>query len=363
MNPLPIEPSSLTNDLEFTFEPVHLSDFTLHFRSASYHLHRVTLFNASKFFRVILSPDAESEHKDECHLTDRCREPYGRCISIPHSSIGGKEVTVTELNEFLTQLYDSASVTQLTLWRRRLKAGEPIDIMDDSGDWHPAEVRSIANGETVHVHYSGLNDTFDEWVPLDSHRIQQRCSKVDLSKWRVSIKVGDVIDCLDTANKWLSAEVRAVHNNRVFVHYTGFGARWDAWIPVDSSRLQPESCRNYEHAEQFAVEDRIEFHLSHYFECDEMNQAYELQAADRVKYLYSIAAFDELWTLLRLTDLYHWSQARHTCISALINDPKLTEHSNWKTRYRSISQDTFAELFSAYVVRYRPLNHELQAVI
>ena len=56
--------------------------------------------------------------------------------------------------------------------------------------------------------------------------------------------VGEHVDCLDTVNKWCNAEVREVDEDggRVFVHYTGFAAKYDEWVdcrvPMDQLRIQ-----------------------------------------------------------------------------------------------------------------------------
>ena len=44
--------------------------------------------------------------------------------------------------------------------------------------------------------------------------------------------VGEHVDCLDTVKKWCNAEVREVDaaNQKVFVHFTGFVAKYDEWI-------------------------------------------------------------------------------------------------------------------------------------
>ena len=58
--------------------------------------------------------------------------------------------------------------------------------------------------------------------------------------------VGEHVDCLDTVNKWCNAEVREVdaENQKVFVHFTGFVAKYDEWISYghdDSSQQLEES--------------------------------------------------------------------------------------------------------------------------
>lgn len=50
-------------------------------------------------------------------------------------------------------------------------------------------------------------------------------------------KVGQWIDLKDTIDQWLEAQVLIVEENRIFVHYNGWGRRWDEWIQTDSPRI------------------------------------------------------------------------------------------------------------------------------
>ena len=36
---------------------------------------------------------------------------------------------------------------------------------------------------------------------------------------------------------WLEAEVIGVRENQVYVHYNGWGRRWDEWIEMNSPRI------------------------------------------------------------------------------------------------------------------------------
>jgi hypothetical protein len=46
---------------------------------------------------------------------------------------------------------------------------------------------------------------------------------------------GQFLEVLDTANKWLPAEVLHVDvaKSRIYVHYDGFSAKWDEWLKLD----------------------------------------------------------------------------------------------------------------------------------
>jgi len=50
-------------------------------------------------------------------------------------------------------------------------------------------------------------------------------------------QIGEHIDCKDTVNKWLNAEVIAARNEDIKVHYSGWSAKYDEWINVRSDRL------------------------------------------------------------------------------------------------------------------------------
>ncbi|KAM3131610.1 hypothetical protein pb186bvf_016274 [Paramecium bursaria] len=50
-------------------------------------------------------------------------------------------------------------------------------------------------------------------------------------------QAGQWIDLKDTIDQWLEAQILKVEGNRIFVHYNGWGRRWDEWVEVDSPRI------------------------------------------------------------------------------------------------------------------------------
>ena len=46
---------------------------------------------------------------------------------------------------------------------------------------------------------------------------------------------GEHVDCLDTINKWCNGEIREIDcaNKKVFIHYSGFAAKYDEWIHIE----------------------------------------------------------------------------------------------------------------------------------
>jgi len=51
---------------------------------------------------------------------------------------------------------------------------------------------------------------------------------------------GDHIDACDTQKKWYLSLIDDVSPKEVRVHYAGWPARWDEWIPKESPRLAPQ---------------------------------------------------------------------------------------------------------------------------
>lgn len=50
-------------------------------------------------------------------------------------------------------------------------------------------------------------------------------------------KLGQWVDVKDTIDQWLEAEIIDISDNQAYVHYNGWGARWDEWIDFNSPRI------------------------------------------------------------------------------------------------------------------------------
>lgn len=53
------------------------------------------------------------------------------------------------------------------------------------------------------------------------------------------LELGQWIDAKDTIDQWLEAEITDIRENEIFIHYNGWGRRWDEWIDMNSQRLAP----------------------------------------------------------------------------------------------------------------------------
>lgn len=60
-------------------------------------------------------------------------------------------------------------------------------------------------------------------------------------KNKIKYEKGQWLDAQDSIDQWLEAQVIQVNNEKseVYIHYNGWGARWDEWLNFSSPRLAP----------------------------------------------------------------------------------------------------------------------------
>ena len=51
------------------------------------------------------------------------------------------------------------------------------------------------------------------------------------------LHVGEWVDCLDTANKWLCAQVLQVEGSKAYVRYSGWSEKWNEWQDMSSPKI------------------------------------------------------------------------------------------------------------------------------
>ena len=71
---------------------------------------------------------------------------------------------------------------------------------------------------------------------FDPKSINNPIEAFDFSK--SSYEIGEWVDVKDTINQWLEAQVIQVQGSKAFVHYNGWGVRWDEWIGFNSPRMR-----------------------------------------------------------------------------------------------------------------------------
>ena len=71
---------------------------------------------------------------------------------------------------------------------------------------------------------------------FDPKPINNVIEAFDFSK--SSYEIGEWVDVKDTINQWLEAQVIKVQGTKAYVHYNGWGTRWDEWIEFNSPRMR-----------------------------------------------------------------------------------------------------------------------------
>ncbi|KAG7382300.1 hypothetical protein PHYBOEH_010540 [Phytophthora boehmeriae] len=75
--------------------------------------------------------------------------------------------------------------------------------------------------------------------PPSSPERTTELSAAAMEQWRNELKMGQLVDALDTDSKWYEARIVDLTDARARVHYRGWSSKWDEWLPRASPRLMP----------------------------------------------------------------------------------------------------------------------------
>ena len=77
---------------------------------------------------------------------------------------------------------------------------------------------------------------------IDLDKLETKTEEDKIESFQFSKRkliVGEWVDVKDTIDQWLEAQVIDIKENKVYIHYNGWGTRWDEWIDMDSERIMP----------------------------------------------------------------------------------------------------------------------------
>eukprot|EP01017_Pseudomicrothorax_dubius_P040733 TRINITY_DN641_c0_g1_i2.p1 TRINITY_DN641_c0_g1~~TRINITY_DN641_c0_g1_i2.p1 ORF type:complete len:582 (-),score=104.02 TRINITY_DN641_c0_g1_i2:74-1819(-) len=92
--------------------------------------------------------------------------------------------------------------------------------------------QNLANVGTLLSSLAGIPP---EYVGVNPE--QERCQLQPFTFARRTFKVGQWVDARDTIDQWLEAQIIGIRGAQAFIHYNGWGRRWDEWIDMNSPRL------------------------------------------------------------------------------------------------------------------------------
>jgi len=91
--------------------------------------------------------------------------------------------------------------------------------------------------ESMHQNLITMQNLVNCKNKFDDHQILQNKTIVPYDFSKSKYEVGQWVDVKDTIDQWLEAQVIQVRNNQAYVHYNGWGTRWDEWIDFSSPRI------------------------------------------------------------------------------------------------------------------------------
>lgn len=102
--------------------------------------------------------------------------------------------------------------------------GSKVDVLDEVDKWSEATVIDMNYDDaTLLISYDYWGDKFNEWIAMDSPRVQPGGSRA--YRPGGNLIVNQRVEALDaTTNKWLEAYVIQVHDDRIRIHYRGYKA-------------------------------------------------------------------------------------------------------------------------------------------
>jgi hypothetical protein len=91
--------------------------------------------------------------------------------------------------------------------------------------------------ESMHQNLSTMQNILSCRNPFEERSVMQSRTINAYDFTKSKYEVGQWVDVKDTIDQWLEAQVIQIRNNQVYVHYNGWGTRWDEWIDFNSPRI------------------------------------------------------------------------------------------------------------------------------
>ncbi|CAI5703532.1 unnamed protein product [Peronospora effusa] len=124
-------------------------------------------------------------------------------------------------------------------WRCQLHVGDQVDAQNVFGNWCPAKILQVADGEVL-LQFLTMHETWRQWLQLDSGQLAQAGTKVQNDS--VPVRQAQQIEVRPGgANSSLWKEAFAVRalGGKMLVRYAGRDQKFDEWIPFTPATVAP----------------------------------------------------------------------------------------------------------------------------
>ncbi|KAE8986390.1 hypothetical protein PR003_g22839 [Phytophthora rubi] len=106
-------------------------------------------------------------------------------------------------------------------------------------DVYPAGLEERATGHGHIPTPASVEAAAAAATPPSSPEKEDELSPEALEQWRADLKLGQMVDALDTDSKWYEATIVDITDGQAKVHYRGWSSKWDEWLARTSPRLLP----------------------------------------------------------------------------------------------------------------------------
>ncbi|KAF1774832.1 Nucleophile aminohydrolase [Phytophthora cactorum] len=124
-------------------------------------------------------------------------------------------------------------------WRRQMHVGDQVDAQNVFGNWCPARVLQIADGEVL-LQFLNMHESWHQWLQLDSGRLAQPGTKARNDS--VPIRQAQHIEVRPgggNSSLWKEALAVRAGGGSVLVRYAGRDQKYDEWIQFTPAKVAP----------------------------------------------------------------------------------------------------------------------------
>ncbi|TMW63538.1 hypothetical protein Poli38472_002479 [Pythium oligandrum] len=171
--------------------------------------------------RLEQDSDTETEEEEEKRESAAQRRPPSAWHAVENEELHSDD---TDIEEEMMRI-DPVDVE----WRRQLHASDPVDAQNIFGNWCPAMILRILDGE-AQIRFLNMNDSWQRWVPLDSGQLAPPATKTRNDS--APLRLAQMIEVRKPGTTmWKEAHVVKARPHDILVRYAGREQQFDEWIP------------------------------------------------------------------------------------------------------------------------------------
>uniref|UniRef100_M4B3T6 ubiquitinyl hydrolase 1 n=1 Tax=Hyaloperonospora arabidopsidis (strain Emoy2) TaxID=559515 RepID=M4B3T6_HYAAE len=124
-------------------------------------------------------------------------------------------------------------------WRRHILAGDQVDAQNVFGNWCPARVLQVVDGEVL-LQFFNMHETWRQWLQLDSGRLAQLGTKARSDS--VPVRQAQQVEVRpggENSSLWKEAFAVRTLGGKMLVRYAGRDQNFDEWIRFTPAMVAP----------------------------------------------------------------------------------------------------------------------------